>query len=72
MCIRDRLRGVGLMVGIDLNYPIKSTRVDLLRKNYIFTGVSGTYTLRLLPPMTLKESHIGQFMSGLEEALDSG
>jgi len=66
------LRGVGLMVGIDLNDPIKSTRVDLLRKNYIFTGVSGTYTMRLLPPLTLTEGHIDYFISSLCDSIDSG
>ncbi|MBS2211686.1 aminotransferase class III-fold pyridoxal phosphate-dependent enzyme [Carboxylicivirga mesophila] len=66
------VRGAGLMIAVDGHEKISSLRKDLLIKKHIFTGVSGTYTLRLLPPMTLKGSHIGEFISGLEEALDSG
>lgn len=66
------VRGLGLMIAVDGYEKIAQVRKELLTKSYIFTGVSGTYTLRLLPPMTLKESHIEQLMSGLEGALDSG
>lgn len=66
------LRGVGLMTGIDLDKPIKSIRIDLLRKNHIFTGVSGTHTMRLLPPLTLKKSHVDYFVDSFCEADDDG
>ncbi len=66
------IRGVGLMFGIDLNKAIKPLRMGLLRKNYIFTGVSGTYTMRLLPPLTLNQAHIDYFINGLDDAIDSG
>lgn len=66
------VRGAGLMIAVDGFEKIITLRTNLLIKKYIFTGVSGTYTLRLLPPMTLKQGHIGQFISGLEQAFDSG
>ncbi|MCU4174754.1 aspartate aminotransferase family protein [Carboxylicivirga sp. N1Y90] len=66
------VRGQGLMIGIDLNKPIKPIRMELLRKNYIFTGVSGTSTMRLLPPLTLKKSHVDYFIDCLSEAVESG
>lgn len=66
------IRGQGLMIGIDLNKPIKQVRMELLRKNYIFTGVSGTSTMRLLPPLTLKKSHVDYFIDCLSEAVESG
>ncbi len=66
------VRGLGLMIAVDGFEKIASVRKELLIKNYIFTGVSGTYTLRLLPPMTLKRGHAEQFLSGLQEANDSG
>ncbi|MCG8579238.1 MAG: aminotransferase class III-fold pyridoxal phosphate-dependent enzyme [Bacteroidales bacterium] len=66
------VRGVGLMVAIEKNENIALIRKELLLKNYIFTGVSGTCTMRLLPPMTLDESHIDYFISSLEASVDSG
>jgi len=66
------VRGVGLMLALESAQKIAPTRKELLLKNYIFTGVSGTYTMRLLPPMTLNKSHIDHFISGLEASIDSG
>ncbi|MCU4154849.1 aminotransferase class III-fold pyridoxal phosphate-dependent enzyme [Carboxylicivirga sp. A043] len=66
------VRGVGLMVAIEKNEKIALIRKELLLKNYIFTGVSGTCTMRLLPPMTLNKSHIDLFIASLEAAVDSG
>ncbi|WP_430814628.1 aspartate aminotransferase family protein [Carboxylicivirga sp. RSCT41] len=66
------LRGVGLMLAIEKNENIALIRKELLLKNYIFTGVSGTCTMRLLPPMTLNESHIDYFIDSLEASVDSG
>lgn len=66
------VRGRGLMLGIDLNKQIKDLRMDLLRKKYIFTGVSGTYTMRLLPPLTISQNHIGYFTDSLCDCIDSG
>ncbi|TRX72259.1 aspartate aminotransferase family protein [Carboxylicivirga sp. M1479] len=66
------VRGVGLMLAIDFFEKIAPIRTKLLTKNYTFTGVSGTYTMRLLPPMTLKKSHIDCFSDSLEASFDSG
>lgn len=68
----SEIRGCGLMLGIELNKEIKAIRMELLRKNYIFTGVSGTSTMRLLPPLTLNKAHVDYFMNSLDEAIDSG
>ena len=68
----ETVRGTGLMLGIETNKKITSIRKELLLKNYIFTGVSGTCTMRLLPPLTLKKSHIDHFINGLADAIESG
>ena len=68
----SEVRGRGLMLAIDRSEKIAAIRKDLLIKNYIFTGVSGTYTMRLLPPMTLNKGHADRFISCLEAAVDSG
>jgi acetylornithine aminotransferase len=66
------VRGVGLMVAVEKNENIAPIRKKLLLKNYTFTGVSGTCTMWLLPPMTLNESHIDYFINSLEASVDSG
>lgn len=60
------IRGLGLMIGIEFNETVQQIRNDLLHKNCIFTGVSGTNTIRLLPPLTLKTQHIDTFIKALE------
>ncbi|MBP7504292.1 MAG: aspartate aminotransferase family protein [Prolixibacteraceae bacterium] len=47
------VRGRGLMTGIEFPYPVKNIRDRLLHDFHIFTGFSGTHTLRLLPPLCL-------------------
>lgn len=47
------VRGLGLMIGIEYDEPIKEKRLDLLLKQHLFTGVSGTNIIRLLPPLSL-------------------
>ncbi len=47
------VRGLGLMIGVEMNYPIKEIRQKLLFEEHLFTGVSGTHVIRLLPPLVL-------------------
>ena len=47
------VRGRGLMIGIEFDEPVKDIRRKLLFEEHVFTGVSGTNTIRLLPPLTL-------------------
>lgn len=44
------VRGRGLMIGLEFEEPIKELRLKLLKEQHVFTGVSGTNVLRLLPP----------------------
>ncbi|WP_430810631.1 MULTISPECIES: aspartate aminotransferase family protein [unclassified Carboxylicivirga] len=67
----NEIRGCGLMLALEMKENIASIRHDLLIKNHIFTGISGTYTLRLLPPLTLQRGQIDTFMSRLEACVDS-
>ena len=59
------VRGKGLMIGLEFEGPVKPIRQKLLEEEKIFTGVSGTNIIRLLPPLTLKieqaEEFIGKF-----------
>ena len=47
------VRGRGLMIGLEFEEPIKELRLKLLKEQHVFTGVSGTNVLRLLPPLCL-------------------
>ena len=47
------IRGRGLMIGIEFEGSIKEIRSRLLFEEKVFTGVAGTNTIRLLPPLCL-------------------
>ncbi len=54
------IRGLGLMIGIEFVTEIVELRRKLLFEEKIFTGVSGTRTIRILPPLnlTIKEADL--------------
>jgi acetylornithine aminotransferase len=57
------LRGRGLMIGIEFEQPIKEIRTRLLFEEKVFTGVAGTNTIRLLPPLCLSMEEAEEFMN---------
>ncbi len=63
------VRGHGLMIGIEFNEPIKELRTKLLFEDHIFTGVSGTHTIRLLPPLCLNKNEADIFIDALEKRI---
>jgi acetylornithine aminotransferase len=63
------IRGKGLMLGVEFDFPIKNLRNQLLFKYHIFTGVAGTHTLRLLPPLNLHKTQVEAFVEALQECL---
>lgn len=65
------LRGQGLMIGMEFEEPIKEIRTKLLFEKKIFTGVSGTHTIRLLPPLGLTIEQAQQFIEALKEVIPS-
>ena len=64
------VRGKGLMIGIEFEQPIKEIRTKLLFEQHVFTGVSGTNVIRLLPPLTLTMEQAAMFMERLHKVLD--
>jgi len=60
------LRGKGLMIGIELKFPIKEIRQRLLFDYGIFTGVSGQNIIRLLPPLSLTIQQADEFLAAFE------
>lgn len=63
------LRGRGLMIGIEFEEPIKEIRNRLLFEEKVFTGVAGTNTIRLLPPLCLTKEEAAEFISRFRKVL---
>lgn len=65
------VRGRGLMVGIELDMPYKDVRNRLVYEEHVFTGCSGTNTLRLLPPLCFTKAMADEFVARLKKCLDA-
>lgn len=63
------VRGRGLMIGLEFDFPVKELRETLLYKYHIFTGVAGNNIIRLLPPLSLNENQVEYFLTSLKKAL---
>jgi acetylornithine aminotransferase len=63
------VRGLGLMIGLEFEQQITDIRHVLLKKHHIFTGVSGTNTIRLLSPLTLTKEQADVFLKALAETI---
>lgn len=57
------VRGLGLMIGIEMHQPIAEIRKKLLFEHKIFTGVTGANIIRLLPPLCLTKQQAEGFLS---------
>lgn len=68
--IKD-VRGRGLMIGLEFEQPIAEIRHTLLFKQKIFTGVTGTNVIRLLPPLCLSMEEANLFLEKLDSVLTS-
>ena len=63
------VRGRGLMIGLEFEEPIKELRLKLLKEQHVFTGVSGTNVLRLLPPLCLSMEEADLFLERFRKVL---
>lgn len=63
------VRGRGLMIGIEFDYPVKELRTRLIKEERVFTGASGTNVIRLLPPLVLTREQADDFISRFKHAL---
>ena len=59
------VRGKGLMIGLEFEEPVKELRSKLLFEQKVFTGVSGTSVIRLLPPLCLSMDEADDFLNRL-------
>ena len=63
----DSVRGLGLMLGIKMKTDSRAF-VGYLRTKGILTVAAGDNVVRVLPPLTIDESHIREFVDGLSAA----
>lgn len=63
------VRGRGLMIGMEFDYPVKELRTRLIKDEKVFTGATGTHMIRLLPPLVLTMEQAQDFIGGLKNAL---
>jgi len=63
-----KIKGRGLMLGIEFPYEVKELRKKLILEEKIFTGGSSNKNLiRILPPLTIEKKHIDLFFDSLKK-----
>ena len=64
------LKGRGLMLGLEFDFPIAELRKNLIYNHKIFTGSAKNPNLiRILPSLTVKKQHIDAFFTALKSEL---
>ncbi len=65
------IKGRGLMLGLEFDFPIAELRKKLIYEHHIFTGSSkNPNLLRILPSLTVKKEHLDVFINALIKALE--
>lgn len=64
------VRGLGLMIGLEFDEPVKELRSRLLFDYKVFTGVTGTHVIRLLPPLCLSMEEANEFLTRFKACLN--
>lgn len=66
-----KVKGKGLMLGIEFDFEVGELRKKLIFDKHIFTGGSNNKKLlRILPPLSITKTQINQFINALKELLD--
>ena len=64
------LKGRGLMLGLEFDFPIKELRKNLIFEHKIFTGsAKNPNLLRILPSLTVKKEHIDALFNAIKSEL---
>lgn len=64
------VRGYGLMIGVEMPFPVAELRKELLNEYHIFTGsASNKNTLRILPALNLKKEEADIFLEAFSNIL---
>lgn len=66
-----KIKGRGLMLGLEFDFEVSSLRKKLIYDYKIFTGGSSNKNLiRILPPLTIQEKHFEYFFKSLEKEME--
>ncbi|MBN2720909.1 MAG: acetylornithine/succinylornithine family transaminase [Proteobacteria bacterium] len=65
-----QVRGMGLLLGLELAWPAADVARDLMKRGYLVTVVAGN-TLRFTPALTITEEEIEGLMKVLGESITS-
>ncbi len=65
-----KVKGKGLMLGLEFDFEVSDLRKKLIYDEHIFTGgAMNKKLLRILPPLTIGKSEIDQFIKALQKVL---
>jgi acetylornithine/N-succinyldiaminopimelate aminotransferase len=65
------IKGRGLMIGLEFDFEVGDLRKKLIYEHHMFTGgASNKKLIRILPPLTIKKTHVDQFFDALKIALN--
>ena len=65
-----KVKGRGLMLGLEFDFEVSELRKKLIYEHRIFTGGSSNKKLlRILPPLTIQQKHFDYFFNALEKSL---
>jgi len=66
------VRGMGLMIGIEMHEPIAALRNKLIQEHHIFTGTSSNKnTLRILPPLCISKTDADCFLQAFSSSINN-
>ncbi|MFN8323091.1 MAG: aminotransferase class III-fold pyridoxal phosphate-dependent enzyme [Chitinophagales bacterium] len=66
------VRGMGLMIGIEMYEPIAALRNKLIDEHRVFTGTSSNKnTIRILPPLCISKSDADYFLEALSSTINN-
>ncbi len=68
----QKVKGRGLMLGLEFDEEVGALRKDLVKQHHIFTGgAANKKLLRILPPLTIEKEEIDALLEGLKKSLGS-
>jgi acetylornithine/N-succinyldiaminopimelate aminotransferase len=66
------VRGMGLMIGIEMHEPIAVLRNKLIQEHHIFTGTSSNKnTIRILPPLCISKADADYFLQAFSSSVNN-
>ncbi len=66
------VRGMGLMIGIEMHEPIAVLRNKLIQEHHIFTGTSSNKnTVRILPPLCISKADADYFLQAFSSSINN-